>query len=169
MSSFLVNHLNDKDIFLKLTRKIKKVGEALQSLVQQEYKHAIQIEVREEPAPFGISAITAANPKAHPGTGIRRVLMDDEGNTYGIHGEKDLGELIRLKGLKDDADPKQFLRLINLAYFEGIALLVNPEPRFIKTPKGWSFQFFRNIHPSGKRVATVFQLTASGAAQLTEI
>lgn len=144
---------------MKLTRKIKKVGEQLKELVLAEYRHPVEVSVREEPAPLGMSVITACNPKAHPGTGMKRVLMDDDGTTYGIHGEKNLAALFALKGWSQTLpDPKDFLRLANLAHFEGIALLQNPEPRFQKTPKGLEFHFFRTDPPTGKRLPIVIKL-----------
>ncbi len=147
---------------MKLTRKIKKVGEALKNLVLAEYRHPVEVAVREEPAPLGLTVITACNPKAHPGTGMKRVLMDEDGTTYGIHGEKDLAALARFKGwTQEPPDPKEFLRLVNLAQFEGIALLQNPDPRFEKTPRELVFRFFRTEHPSGRRVEIVMRFIGS--------
>jgi len=141
---------------VKLTRKIKKVGEELKDLVLREYRHPVEVSVREEPAPLGLSVITACNPKAHPGTGMKRVLMDEDGTTYGVHGEKDLAALVRLKGwIVQPPDPKDFLRLVNLAQFEGIALLQNPDPKFQKAAKELQFRFFRTEHPSGKRIEVI--------------
>lgn len=143
---------------MKLTRKVKKVGETLKDLVLADYRHPVEVSVREEPGPLGISVITACNPKAHPGTGMKRVLMDEDGTTYGLHGEKDLAALVRLKGWTVQApDAKDFLRLVNLAQFEGIALLQNPDPKFEKTPKELVFRFFRTEHPSGKRIEVVMR------------
>ncbi len=138
---------------MKLTRKIKKVQDELKTKVAREYRHPVEISVREEPGPFGIKVIVACNPKAHPGTGMKKVLMDDEGVTYGVHGESDLATLIRAKGwLNPTPDPKIFLRLVNLAYFDGIAMLADTEARFAKTAKGLEFHFVKIEHPSGKRV-----------------
>ncbi len=145
---------------MKLTRKIKKVGEMLKELVLSEYRHPIEVSVREEPGPLGLSVITACNPKAHPGTGMKRVLMDEEGITYGIHGEKNLAALVSLKGWTGTApDPQAFLRLVNLAEFEGIALLQNPQPQFSKAGKELQFRFFRTEHPSGKRMEVVLRFS----------
>jgi len=147
---------------MKLTRKIKKVGEALEKLVLAEYRHPVEVSVREEPGPLGLSVITACNPKAHPGTGMKRVLMDEDGMTYGLHGEKDLAALVQLKGWAQAfPDAKDFLRLVNLAQFEGIALLQNPDPKFEKTPKELIFRFFRTEHPSGRRVEVVFRFSST--------
>ncbi|HSA59419.1 MAG TPA: hypothetical protein VLJ37_07005 [bacterium] len=147
---------------MKLTRKIKKVGEALKDLVLAEYRHPVEVSVREEPAPLGLTVITACNPKAHPGTGMKRVLMDEDGTTYGIHGEKDFAALARLKGwTQAPPDPKEFLRLVNLAQFEGIALLQNPDPRFEKNPRELVFRFFRTEHPSGRRIEVVIRFRES--------
>jgi hypothetical protein len=147
---------------VKLTRKIKKVGEELKDLVLRDYRHPVEVAVREEPAPLGLTAITACNPKAHPGTGMKRVLMDADGTTYGIHGERDLAALVRLKGwTQETPDPKEFLRLVNLAQFEGIALLQNPDPKWEKTARGAVFRFFRTEHPSGRRVDIVMRFSES--------
>jgi hypothetical protein len=147
---------------LKLTRKIKRVGEALEKLVRVEYRHPIEVSVREEPGPLGLTVITACNPKAHPGTGMKRVLMDEDGTTYGLHGEKDLAALVWLKNWTGQPpDAKDFLRLVNLAQFEGIALLQNPDPKFEKTQKELVFRFFRTEHPSGKRVEVVMRFAGS--------
>jgi hypothetical protein len=147
---------------VKLTRKIKKVGEELKRLVLSEYRHPVEVAVREEPAPLGLKAITACNPKAHPGTGMKRVLIGDDGTTYGIHGEKDFAELVRLKGwLQRTPDPREFLRLVNMAYFEGIALLQNPDPKFQKAGDDLAFRFFRTEHPSGKRTEVVMRFPES--------
>ncbi len=138
---------------MKLTRKIKKISEQLKDLVLSEYHHPVEVSVREEPAPLGLTVITACNPKAHPGTGMRRVLMDEDGTTYGVHGEKSLSTLVQLKGwVLTPPDPKEFLRLVNLAEFEGIALLQNPDPKFEKVGRQLRFRFFRTEHPSGRRV-----------------
>lgn len=143
---------------MKLTRKIKKVGEALKERVLSEYRHPIEVSVREEPAPLGLTVITACNPKAHPGTGMRRVLMDEDGTTYGVHGEKPLSALVKLKGWAGSPpEAKEFLRLVNLAEFEGIALLQNPEPKFQKAGAELQFRFFRTEHPSGRRVEVVLR------------
>lgn len=147
---------------MKLTRKIKKVQEELTAKVVGEYRHAVEVSVLEEPGPFGIKVIVACNPKAHPGTGMKKVLMDETGITYGVHGESDLATLVRKKGWLDPIpDPKLFLRLVNLACFDGIAMLPDTEARFSKTPKGTEFHFVKIEHPSGKRVAmTLFFLAA---------
>src|SRR5262245_30143225 len=141
---------------MKLTRKVKKIGEELKKLVLAEYRHLVEVSVREELAPLGLTVITACYPKAHPGTGMKRVLMDENGTTYGAHGEKDLAALVRDKGwLLQPPDPQEFLRLVNLAQFEGIALLQNPTPQFQKIGNQLQFRFFRTEHPSGKRIEVV--------------
>lgn len=61
---------------MKLTRKIKKVQEELTAKVVGEYRHEVEVSVREELGPFGIKVIVACNPKAHPGTGMKKVLME---------------------------------------------------------------------------------------------
>lgn len=134
----------------------------MKELVLRDYRHPVEVSVREEPAPLGLAVITACNPKAHPGTGMKRVLMDEDGTTYGIHGEKDLVALVRVKGwVQDPPDAKEFLRLVNLAQFEGIALLQNPDPRWEKTPREIIFRFFRTEHPSGRRVEVVMRFRES--------
>lgn len=148
---------------MKLTRKIKKVGDELKALVLSEYRHPVEVSVREEPAPLGLTAITACNPNAHPGTGMKRVLMDEDGTTYGIHGEKPLAALVALKGwASSPPEAKEFLRLVNLAEFEGIALLQNPEPRFQKMGRDLEFRFFRTEHPSGHRVEVILKFAGKG-------
>lgn len=138
---------------MKLTRKIKKIQDELKTKVLQEYRHPVEVAVREEPGPFGIKAIVACNPKAHPGTGMKRVLMDEQGVTYGVHGEKTLADLVHQNGwLGNIPDPKLFLKLINLALYDGIAKLAEVEPSFVKTKAGLEFHFVRIEHPSGKRV-----------------
>jgi hypothetical protein len=147
---------------LKLTRKIKKVGEELKALVLSEYRHPVEVSVREEPGPLGLTVLTACNPKAHPGTGMKRVLMDEDGTTYGIHGEKDLATLVYLKNwVATPPDAKDFLRLVNLAQFEGIALLQNPEPKFERNSRELTFRFYRTEHPSGRRVEVVMRFAGS--------
>ncbi len=141
---------------MKLTRKIKKVQEALATMVQKEYRHGIEVAVREEPGPFGLKVIVACNPKAHPGTGMKRVLMDEDGTTYGVHGEKALADLMRQKGwIEAPPDPTLFLRLVNLACFEGIGKLADTEFQFVKKPSGLEFHFVKIEHPSGKRMRMV--------------
>jgi len=153
---------------LKLTRKIKKVGEGLKDLVLAEYRHPVDVSVREEPAPLGLTCITACNPKAHPGTGMKRVLMDKDGTTYGVHGEKDLASLVAFKGWAENLpEPQSFLRLVNLAHFEGIALLQNPDPKFLKTEKDVAFRFFRTEHPSGRRIEVILRFPESGPLKMT--
>ena len=106
---------------MKLTRKIKKVQESLTEKLQREYRHEIRISVREEHGPFGLKIIVACNPQAHPGTGMKRVVMDSEGTTYGIHGEKTIVELFHQNNWHlSPPDPKEFLKLVNQACFEGI-------------------------------------------------
>lgn len=143
---------------MKITRKVKKVGEALRDLVLSEYRHPVDVSVREEPGPFGLTVVTACNPKAHPGTGMKRVLMDEDGTTYGVHGEKPLAALVAIKNWTNSPpEAKEFLKLVNLAEFEGIALLQNPEPRFQKEGRNLQFHFFRTEHPSGRRVEVIFK------------
>ena len=141
---------------MKLTRKIKKVQDELKAQVAREYRHPIEISVREEPGPLGLKVIVACNPKAHPGSGMKRVLMDDQGVTYGVHGEKELAELCRQKGwLANPPDPAAFLRLVNLACYDGIAMLLAGEG-FRPTKQGMAFRFIRVEHPSGKKVGVGF-------------
>ncbi|MBI3540749.1 MAG: hypothetical protein HY073_01180, partial [Deltaproteobacteria bacterium] len=148
---------------MKLTRKIEKVQDDLREKVQREYRYEIQIAVREEPGPFGLKVIVACNPKAHPGTGMKKVLMDEAGTTYGTHGEKDLADLIRQKGwLSNPPEPTSFLKLLNLAYFDGIGKLA-PEVKFVKTHQGWEFHFIKIEHPSGKRISMVMTIGSIGS------
>jgi hypothetical protein len=145
---------------VKLTRKIKKVQDELRSKVQADYRYEIQISVREEPGPFGLKVIVACNPKAHPGTGMKRVLMDDEdGITYGVHGEKTVADLCRLRGWSaTPPDAKTFLKLINQACFEGIGKFAEADSKFVTSGKTLEFHCVRIEHPSGKRIPVVLKL-----------
>jgi hypothetical protein len=153
---------------LKLTRKIKKVQEELLKKVQSEYRHDVEISVREEPGPLGLKVIVAYNPKAHPGTGMKKVLMDDDGITYGIHGEKEFAELVRAQGWCDaPPEPTAFLKLVNLAYYDGIGKFSDTEFKLEKTSKDLVFHFVKIEHPSGKRIPVVMTIGASGPAVFT--
>lgn len=144
---------------MKLTRKIKKVQEALRAQVQSEYRHEILISVREEPGPLGLKVIVACNPKAHPGTGMRRVLMDEDGVTYGVHGERTVADLFRQKGWgATRPDTRDFLKLVNQACFEGIGKFVEEESRFVVNHQSHEFHCVRIEHPSGKKVPVVMRL-----------
>ncbi|MDO8462367.1 MAG: hypothetical protein Q7S98_05875 [Deltaproteobacteria bacterium] len=147
---------------MKLTRKVKKVQEALVAMVQKEYRHAVEVAVREEPGPFGLKVVVACNPKAHPGTGMKKVLMDEEGTTYGVHGEKELADLIRQNGwVQTPPDAKDFLKLVNLACFEGIGKLADTEFQFVQKPSALEFHFVKIEHPSGKRIRMVITARAA--------
>lgn len=138
---------------MKLTRKIKKVQEDLRAKVRAEYRHEIAISVREEPAPLGLKAVVACNRSAHPGTGMKKVLMDEDGTTYGIHGEKSLADLFRQNGWTDKPpDPSLFLKLVNLAHFDGIGKISEVSPAFVRTRQGLEFHFIKTEHPSGRRI-----------------
>lgn len=154
---------------MKLTRKIKKVQEALAAMVQKEYRHEIDVAVREEPGPFGLKVIVVCNPKAHPGTGMKKVLMDEGGFTYGAHGEKDLADLMRQNDwLQTPPDPKSFLKLVNLACFEGIGKLADTEFQFLKSPSGLEFHFVKLEHPSGKRIRMVMAVGSDGPVKFSQ-
>ncbi len=141
---------------MKLTRKIKKVQEDLRKILEQEYRHPIRISVREEAGPLGMKVIVASNPQAHPGTGMKRVLMDDDGTTYGIHGEKDISNLFHQKGwLENLPDAATFLKLLNQANYEGIGKFSENDCRFVKNGSLIEFHFVKIEHPSGERVKMV--------------
>ncbi len=156
---------------MKITKKIKKIEERLKALAQADYKHPVALETHIAPGPFQIPVMTVCYPKAHPGTGMRRVLLDDAERSYGRHGEGDVADLMRARGLVNagrEIDPQQLLRLVNIAYYDGIALLVNPDPRLTASDKGLKLSFFRTLHPSGERLRVVFEVKASGNASLIE-
>ncbi len=144
---------------MKLTRKIKKVQDVLSKMVQFEYRYEMPISVREEPGPLGLKVIVACNPKAHPGTGMKRVLMDEEGTTYGVHGEKTVAELWSKKGWgAAPPDASSFLKLVNQACFDGIGKFFEAESEFVMKGKSREFHCVRIEHPSGKRVPVVIPL-----------
>lgn len=152
---------------MKITKKLKKIEEKLRKLAQADYKHPVVLEARIEPGPFGIYVMTVCYPKAHPGTGMRRVLIDEE-MSYGRHGDHDVGVLLKNKNLLTTNDAQQLLRLVNIAYFDGIALLVNPDPRISRGDGKLELRFFRTLHPSGQKILVTFTVGESQSAQLME-
>lgn len=155
---------------MKITKKLKKIEERLKKLAQADYKHPINLETQIAPGPFGISVMTVCYPKAQPGmgTGMRRVFLDENEVCYGKHGNADVADLIRAHNLINTQDAAQLLRFVNIAYYDGIALLVNPDPKIKITPQGLELKFFRTEHPSGQKILVTFSVFHSGNAKFSE-
>ncbi|QQR80542.1 MAG: hypothetical protein IPJ69_14840 [Deltaproteobacteria bacterium] len=154
---------------MKITKKLKKIEDKLKALAQADYKHPVNLETHIAPGPFQIPVMTVCYPKAHPGTGMRRILLGENERAYGRHGEGDVADLIRGLGLMTTTDAQQLLRLVNIAYYDGIALLVNPDPKITHTKNTLELKFTRTLHPSGQKLLVTFIVKETGLALLTEI
>ncbi len=149
--------------------KIEAVKKELSAAVAKDSNGA-QVNARSEPGPVGLTVITAAIEHAYPGSGVMRVLIDDNGVTYGVHGEKDFAELVRArKWLGDGALPEAAIlqRLVDVAFFEGVAIWMDaPAPKVERGHESLTITLYRTWHPSGGKTRVRVTVSASGKAQV---
>ena len=151
------------------TPKIEAVQAELRALLAKSFKGATT-EVRAEKGPLGLAVITAAIPHAYPGSGVLRVLIDDRGTTYGVHGEQDLAELVRAHRWNHEVpDLDALIRLINAALFEGVAMLMDaPAPSATAKDGTLVVQVDRAWHPSGARSRVTVTVGPVGNATVSD-
>jgi hypothetical protein len=127
--------------------------------------NAAQARVTETPGPLGTTVVMAAIPDAYPGTGVRRVVLDN-GTSYGVHGEKDLAELVRARGWL--AKPPAFdayCGLVDAALFEGLSAYDEASPHRLEQKGGaLELQFVRRLHPSNTLETVTVRVAAAGNA-----
>ena len=69
----------------------------------------------------GLTIVQASIDGAYPGTGVYTMLLSARGVSYGVHGKKDLADLVRLLGwLKVPPKKAALVQLVNLAHFNGM-------------------------------------------------
>lgn len=153
-------------------KKLNEVKAALVKVVSANYAgKSPTVNTRHEQAPLGLWYVTAAVEHAYPGSGIARVLIDEQGVTYGRHGEKDLADLVRARGwlVKDTPDAMTLRKLVDLALFEGVVMTVDEKPTTLaKKDGGLVLTFYQTWHPSGGLGRIDVELPAAGKAILTQ-
>jgi hypothetical protein len=152
--------------------KIEAVKKQLSAVLSKSEPGA-KVETRANDGPLDLIIVTAAIPGAYPGSGVARVLIDDKGVTYGIHGEKDFADLARERHwLSDGAipDAATLLKLVDNAFFEGVALwLDKPAPKYQRAHGALIITLYRTWHPSGGTTRVTVTVPASGKAQLESV
>ena len=151
--------------------KIESVKRDLSATLAKQFKGA-KIDTRAEAGPVGLTVITAAVPGAYPGSGVLRVLIDDHEVTYGVHGEKDFADLVRARHWieKDPPDADTLRRLVDFAFFEGVAIWMDsPPPLYTRTHDTLTITAYRTWHPSGGKTRVQVRVPASGKAEVQSV
>jgi hypothetical protein len=150
--------------------KVAAVQRMLRASLEKSYEGAT-IVTRTEFGPFGLGVVVASLEHAYPGSGVLRVLLDARGVTYGVHGEKDLAELVRERGWIDTPpeDLGAWARLVNVAQFEGVAILLDePAPNVVRVDEGLAITLYRTWHPSGGQTRMEITIGARGPAHVIQ-
>jgi hypothetical protein len=121
-----------------------------------------------EPGVFDTAIVRVALKGAYPGSGVARVVLWNNAS-YGIHGEHDLGDLVRALGwLKQPPDTDSLVRIVNAAQFEGVMAVDSaPPPSVTTSPDGLVLTMMRISFPSGARDPVKVVIGAQGPAVVT--
>jgi hypothetical protein len=101
----------------------------------------------------------------YPGTGVRRVVVD-KGVSYGVHGDKDLAELVRARGwLSKPPAFDPYLRLVDAALFEGLSQADDHESHDVHVDAGvLELMFWRRTFPSNALEKVTVRIGRTGNA-----
>ena len=156
----------------KTTAKIESQKSALAALLKQGTPNAT-IKTRHDPGPEGLTVIMAAIENAYPGSGVLRVLIDDAGTTYGVHGEKDFADLVRARKWLGDAplpSADTLERLVDYCNFEGVAMWMDrPGPKVDRKKDALVLTLYRTWHPSGGKTRVEVTVRATGKAEIVSV
>lgn len=150
--------------------QVAAVQRMLRAALERIHKGAT-IVTRTEVGPFDLGVVVANLEHAYPGSGVLRVLLDARGVTYGVHGENDLADLVRERGWIDTPpeDLGAWARLVNVAQFEGVAILMDePAPKVVRVADGLTITLYRTWHPSGGQTRMEITIGARGPAQVIQ-
>jgi hypothetical protein len=113
---------------------------------------------------LGTTVVMAAIEGAYPGTGVARVVLDEANVPYGVLGDKSLADLARARGWLDKPpDQEAFLRLVNDTLFNGVAILVAPDPHALRIAGGeLLFDFERHSFPTNFADPTRLRIGRAG-------
>jgi hypothetical protein len=125
----------------------------------------IELQVLE--AGEGLYIVRAIVPGSYPGTGVRSVVVDADGVSYGLHGTSDLAELARARGwlAAPPEDVRGLLRLLDAAYFEGMGAATLTEPGVVAGEGGLTVHF-DEFRPPGPTFPWRALLPNEGPTQL---
>jgi hypothetical protein len=150
--------------------RIEAVKKQLREIVAKDSGPGADIKTWAHPGPLDLVEVTAALEGAYPGSGVARVLIDDQGVTYGIHGDKDFADLCRARGWLGTAalpDARTLLKLVDTTNFEGVAMwLDKPAPKAERSHGNLVLTLHRTWHPSGGDTRVIVTVSPSGKAHI---
>lgn len=122
-----------------LGKAVQAAQEAGREALAKEFPRD-EIVVRQEDGPYGTVIAVAAYPKAYPGTGVYRAVVDRAtGVVYGRHGQRTFADFARARGwLKTPPPAEELVRFLNTALFDGIAMfdLTTGTPPAVRAAEG---------------------------------
>jgi hypothetical protein len=146
---------------------LAKYGARMKQLLEPQARGA-RIDVRSEAGQLGTTVVVAAIPGAYPGSGVVRVVVDRDEQSYGVHGDKDLADLARLREwLVKPPTVGELVRIVNDAQFEGIAILEADKKDPLKiTPAGLELRVMRYWIPSSQPFPTLIRIPKTGRVSI---
>jgi hypothetical protein len=146
--------------------KLDQVARELRALIAKAAAPSAEINTWTHQGPLDSWVVAAAVKDGAPGSPVARVLIDKNGVTYGVHGEKDFADLVRSRGwLQSAPDADALMKLYDIAAFEGVSILIEKPPPTVAVAKGeLTLTFYRKWHPSGGETRVDVKVGASGKA-----
>lgn len=149
-------------------KRIDEIYASLAKMITAGYDKNPTVKPQQYETLFDLWVVTAAIEHAYPGSGVARVLVDKDGVTYGVRGDKDLADLIRARGwLASPPDAISLRKLVDFAHMDGVGMMLDDPPVLTKTKDGLLLTFYTTAMPPGPRYKSELTVGATGKATLT--
>jgi hypothetical protein len=99
------------------------------------------------------------------------VVVDESNVSYGLLGDKSLADLVRARGWLDaPPDREAFRSLVNDTLYNGVAILVAPDPHALRSTGGeLVFEFERHTFPTNATLPIRLRIGRTGPPVLEDI